>query len=97
MTTDNAEPIKVGGRYRHYAFEGIAVSVIEYPYIRTMYDWSEDMEVDEEHYESAVVRMVGDDAKHVVEVHDLKPLDEDDYCHECGQIGCTHDGRDRDD
>ena len=39
--------------------------------------------------------MVGDDRIHYVDVEDLTLLDDDDYCHECGQVGCTHDGRER--
>ena len=42
-----------------------------------------------------VVVMIGDDKEHLVDPEDISPLDEDAYCHECGQIGCTHDGRDR--
>lgn len=37
--------------------------------------------------------MVGDDREHIVDVSDLTVIGEDDYCHECGQIGCSHDGR----
>lgn len=44
----------------------------------------------------ALLVMVGDDRRHPVDPDDVEPLDPDDYCHECGQIGCTHDGRDRD-
>lgn len=40
--------------------------------------------------------MVGDDREHVIEVSDLEKIDDLDYCAECGQIGCAHDGRDRD-
>lgn len=40
--------------------------------------------------------MVGDDRVHEVEVADLTELGEFDYCAECGQVGCTHDGRGRD-
>ena len=39
--------------------------------------------------------MIGDDHKFVVDKDDLTVLDELDYCAECGQIGCTHDGRER--
>lgn len=39
--------------------------------------------------------MVGDDARHSVDPDDVTALDEDAYCHECGQVGCTHDGRER--
>ena len=35
----------------------------------------------------AIVVMVGDDAKHVVDFEDLSPVDEDDVC-TCGQLGC---------
>lgn len=37
-----------------------------------------------------VVVMVGDDARHTVDPDDLAPLSESDYCHDCGQIGCSH-------
>ena len=43
-----------------------------------------------------VVTMIGDDARHVVDVDDLTPLDELAYCASCGQIRCANDGRDRD-
>jgi hypothetical protein len=42
-----------------------------------------------------VVVMVGDDYKHVVDEDDIVPLEREDYCGECGQIGCGHDGLDR--
>lgn len=51
-------------------------------------------------YESRdVVRavMVGDDREFLVNVDDLEPIAREDYCGVCGQIGCTHDGYDRDD
>jgi len=32
--------------------------------------------------------MVGDDAEFTFDVADLIPLDEDDFCEGCGQIGC---------
>lgn len=34
--------------------------------------------------------MVGDDREHTVDVEDCTPLDEDEFCGECGQIGCGH-------
>ena len=39
--------------------------------------------------------MVGDDYVWTFDVDDFTAIDEDEYCHECGQIGCTADGRDR--
>ena len=40
--------------------------------------------------------MVGDDQAFAVDIEDLEIIDDKDYCSSCGQIGCTHDGRDRD-
>ncbi len=37
--------------------------------------------------------MVGDDRGHLIDLNDISVLDDDEYCSECGQIGCTHDGR----
>ena len=48
-----------------------------------------------ENRERAIVVMVGDDARHTVDISDCAPLPELDYCHECGQMGCVGDGLDR--
>jgi hypothetical protein len=40
-----------------------------------------------------VVCMVGDDRLEACDREDLEPIADDDYCSECGQIGCHHDGR----
>lgn len=40
-----------------------------------------------------VAHMVGDDRDFTFEVEDFTRLDEEDYCGECGQVGCTADGR----
>jgi len=37
--------------------------------------------------------MIGDDRTFVFDPSDLVPIADDDYCTECGQIGCTADGR----
>ncbi|MCP5117483.1 MAG: hypothetical protein GY953_42210 [bacterium] len=37
-----------------------------------------------------LVVMVGDDKRHAVDVEDLTPLDDEDYCGTCGQVGCAH-------
>lgn len=36
------------------------------------------------------VVMVGDDHVHYVDPSDLSPLDDDEFCGGCGQIGCGH-------
>jgi hypothetical protein len=58
--------------------------------IRTWYE-----EDDEYERETGFVNMVmiGDDAKHVIDPDDIEIAP--DYCRECGQIGCTHDGMER--
>ena len=42
-----------------------------------------------------VAHMVGDDRDFTFDVDEMTALDELDYCAECGQVGCTADGRDR--
>jgi hypothetical protein len=39
--------------------------------------------------------MIGDDYRHSLDPDDLEPLPREEYCGECGQIGCRHDGMDR--
>jgi hypothetical protein len=41
------------------------------------------------------MHMVGDDREFAFDPSDVHVIPEDDYCTECGQIGCTADGRDR--
>jgi hypothetical protein len=57
------------------------------------YDWT-GIETPDDQMVRAV--MVGDDRVFEVDRDDLELLPEDDYCAVCGQVGCTHDGRDRD-
>ncbi len=42
-----------------------------------------------------VAVMVGDDRKFTFDPEDITPLDREDYCGSCGQIGCPHDGLER--
>jgi hypothetical protein len=42
-----------------------------------------------------VARMVGDDRDFTFEPDELKPLEREEYCGVCGQMGCAHDGYDR--
>ena len=42
-----------------------------------------------------IVVMVGDDKRHTVDKDNCTPIEREDYCGECGQIGCSHDGYDR--
>lgn len=37
-----------------------------------------------------IVVMVGDDRKHAVDPEDCTPIASEDFCGECGQMGCGH-------
>lgn len=39
-----------------------------------------------------IVRMIGDDHRYAVDPDDIAPIAREEYCSECGQIGCGHDG-----
>jgi len=42
-----------------------------------------------------VACMVGDDRYFTFDPDEIHPLNREDYCGECGQVGCHHDGLDR--
>jgi hypothetical protein len=48
-------------------------------------------EPDHERTGRVIVVMIGDDAHHAVDADDLAPLSREDYCGECGQVGCHCD------
>ena len=52
--------------------------------------------IDDTDSNQVIVVMVGDDHRHTVDADDLTKINDLDYCHVCGQIGCTHDGWERD-
>ena len=39
---------------------------------------------------NVIAVMVGDDYRHSIDPDDLKPIESDEFCHSCGQIGCSH-------
>ena len=49
----------------------------------------------EERTGRVVCIMIGDDHKFTFEPEDVTAIAREDYCSECGQIGCTLDGLDR--
>lgn len=56
------------------------------------YEWVDDSEgewVDDPTSGRVRAVMVGDDYEHVVDVSDLVSIDDNKYCSECGQIGCS--------
>lgn len=86
----------------HESFPAEAYSVEGYRGVAwRVYGWEVEPD-DDTHwsgYEARTGRvvcvMVGDDRRHTFEPDALTPLGELDYCASCGQVGCTHDGRDR--
>jgi hypothetical protein len=94
--------------YSHPAFAGVALRIHGYPkiwvpdiFLMTDEDGNEyeDEDPSEGEWEDdlgsdrILVRMVGDDSKHSVYVSDLTEISEDDYCNECGAIGCGHSSK----
>ena len=80
------------GAYTVSGYRGIAWSV---------YGWETKPDEDTEWSEcynrtgQLVMTMIGDDRHFAIDPADVSPLDELAYCAECGQIGCAHDGRER--
>lgn len=67
---------------------------VEHDHDDLCYLLNEPEQVEDRDWVQAV--MVGDDTIHQIEVEDLTVLPREDFCGECGQIGCTHDGLERD-
>ena len=82
ITTDN--------RYKVEGYNGIAFYFAGHVMDRYMDEYGD---VDEEQSGMVYMIMVGDDHKHVIDPEDVAIIDPESYCHVCGQIGCTHDGR----
>lgn len=78
--------------YSVKGYEGIAWYVFGWETEPT-----EDTEWDgiEQRTGKVVCVMVGDDRRFLFDEDELTALGDLDYCAECGQIGCTHDSRDR--
>jgi hypothetical protein len=81
-------------RDRAYRLEGwasgIAWRVIGFHKFKDEdYEWSGIECVDESRVDA---HMIGDDQVFVFDVEELIPINDDEYCSECGQIGCTANG-----
>jgi hypothetical protein len=74
-------------KYRVNGYGGIAFYLTGYEMIKDEdYEWSG---IEHTNWSRVEAIMVGDDRIHYVDIEDLTVLDDDDYCPECGQIGCT--------
>lgn len=89
MATETA--LDFAARYRVAGYGAAAWYLVEYEQVRDEdYEWTG---ITEENRSNVRAVMVGDDCAFTIDVDDLTLIDEDDYCHECGQIGCKADGR----
>lgn len=104
-----ANELDMDANYTVKNWRGIAWYVVGYVQIWRPNFWIYEDENGEEFEEEAedgefeedrskvVCVMVGDDRKHTFDIDDLTLINDLDFCGECGQIGCQHDGRDRSD
>jgi hypothetical protein len=83
-------------------FAADAYKVRQYPGIAFhVYGWETQPDADtewsgiEERTGRVIAVMVGDDHKHSIDLADLTAIAREAYCGSCGQVGCTHDGLDR--
>lgn len=98
--------IDFDARYTVDGYKGVAWWLEDHPLIAgecqghddleeaTFYCWGDCVEPYRDTARVTAI-MVGDDRRFIFDVDELTMIDDDDYCHECGQVGCTHDGRDR--
>lgn len=81
----------VDARYKVEGWGGIAWYCTGPVMVRDEdYEWSG---IEYKHDSLVKMVMVGDDTVHEIDKDYLIKLDDDAYCSECGQIGCTADGR----
>jgi hypothetical protein len=93
--TETIDPF--AGAFTVDGWDGIAWRAIEYKKMHV--ELIDDEWVDNAYSEPIentdwiVAVMIGDDRRHEIEVSEITMIDDDDYCSECGSMGCTHDGR----
>jgi hypothetical protein len=73
-------------RYRHPDYPGVAWYIEGYRMDRDAdYEWSG---IETEDVTQVRAVMVGDDRTFLFDTEDMIALSDDEYCPECGQIGC---------
>lgn len=88
MLESKRNPVQWAGRL--YAVDGLPGLAYTFRGFVEAPDYAESGEIDDT---QAVVVAVGDDYRHVVSTEDLSVLPDGAACGQCGQLGCTHDGR----
>ncbi len=88
----DADPEGFDGAYRVIGDDGIAWRV---------FGWEVEPTEDTE-WDGIMVRtgnlvcvMIGDDHPHLFHPSEIEEIDRLEYCGECGQMGCCHDGLER--
>jgi len=85
---NNQTEIDFDAYYKVKGWEGIAFYLLGPVMHRDEdYEWT-GIETPDDNMVRAV--MVGDDGVHTVDRDDLIKIDEEEFCHGCGQIGCGH-------
>lgn len=88
-TTD----IDFDANYRVAGYSGIAWYLLGYVERETEEtEWTGECEIDRDWVRAV---MVGDDRVEEIDVLDLELIEREDFCGQCGQIGCEHDGLER--
>lgn len=99
--------LDMDARYSVQGWGGIAFYLLGYDTEWTQEEWiycGEGDEDDEANYlynepeeientDRVRAVMVGDDRVFTFDLDELTPIADEDYCHECGQIGCKGDFR----
>jgi len=97
---DDGTPERFPGTFEHKRHRGIAWRILGAEVELCENEWQDDdgrwyTDPDWRETGRVVFCMVGYDRPEAFDMGDFVPIGEDDYCHVCGQVGCTHDGRDR--
>lgn len=77
------EDVDYDGRYTVHGWPKIAVRIAGH--VTRHVDEDGERELDPDWVN---VVMIGDDRRHPVEVDELVKIDDDEFCSECGQVGC---------
>jgi hypothetical protein len=78
----------MSAHYRVSGYDGVAWYLLGYKLVRDEdFEWS-GIETEDRDFVRAV--MVGDDRVFVIDVDDLEQISDEDFCRDCGQIGCGH-------
>ena len=83
--TNYEEDKNINGYYKVDGYGGIAFYVLGW---ETQPNEDTEWTGEEERTGKVIVVMVGDDREHFVDFEELTPLEDDEFCAGCGQIGC---------